>query len=188
MLKIRLQRVGRKNAPSFRVVLAEHTSPPQGKFIEILGFYNPRNKEKKFKKERIEHWVSKGAQISPTVYNLLIDEKILTGIKLKAWRPKKSKKIEEKPVETSRVEDKAEDKLEINQPETDKREEPEEEIKEVKSPEKETKSVEEAETKEELKKEAGEEERVEEKNHKEIKEETKEKGKEEAEGVDKKSK
>ena len=56
MLKIRLQRTGKKNSPSFRVVLAEHTAPPQGKFIEILGYYNPRKKKKGFKKERIEYF------------------------------------------------------------------------------------------------------------------------------------
>jgi len=114
MLKIRLQRVGKKNAPSYRVVLAEHTAPPQGKFQEILGLYNPRKKEKSFKKERIEHWLSKGAQLSPTVHNLLVDEKILTEPKLKAWRPKKKKQekpkeekpVEEKPVEEKPVEEK----------------------------------------------------------------------------------
>jgi len=85
MLKIRLQRIGKKNAPSYRVVLAEHTAPPQGKFLEILGFYNPRKKEKSFRKERIEHWLSKGAQPSPTVFNLLVDEKIIKEPKRKAW-------------------------------------------------------------------------------------------------------
>jgi len=89
MLKIRLQRIGKKNAPSYRVVLAEHTASPQGKFLEILGFYNPRKKEKSFKKERIEHWLSKGAQLSPTVFNLLVDEKIIKEPKRKAWKPKK---------------------------------------------------------------------------------------------------
>jgi small subunit ribosomal protein S16 len=89
MLKIRLQRVGKKNSPSFRVVLVEHTAPPKGKFQEILGFYNPIKKEKNFKKERIEYWISKGVQISPTVYNLLVDEKIITTAKIKAWQPKK---------------------------------------------------------------------------------------------------
>jgi len=102
MLKIRLQRVGKKNSPSYRVVLAEHTAPPQGKFIEILGHYNPRKKEKGFRKERIEHWLSKGAQLSPTVYNLLVDEGILKGIKIKAWRPKKKAKEEAKEVPESR--------------------------------------------------------------------------------------
>ncbi len=96
MLKIRLQRVGKKNQPSYRVVLVEHTAPPKGKFLEILGSYNPRKKEKNFKKERIEHWISKGVQISPTVHNLLVDAEILKKEKVKAWKPKKSKK-EEKP-------------------------------------------------------------------------------------------
>jgi len=109
MLKIRLQRVEKKNAPSFRVVLAEHKSPPQGRFQEILGFYNPRSKEKKFKGNRIKYWISKGAQLSPTVYNLLIDEGILSGTKLKAWRPKKSKK--EAPIPEG-VEKKLEEKSE----------------------------------------------------------------------------
>jgi small subunit ribosomal protein S16 len=98
MLKIRLQKVGKKNAPSYRVVLAEHTSPPQGKFIEILGHYNPRLKEKKFKKERIDYWLAKGAQSSPTVHNLLIDAKIIEGEKLKAWKAKKRKQVADKVV------------------------------------------------------------------------------------------
>ena len=138
MLKIRLQRVGKKNAPSYRVVLAEHTAPPQGKFQEILGFYNPRKKEKSFKKERIEHWLSKGAQLSPTVHNLLVDEGILKGIKLKAWRPKKKKetpKEPEKPVEAEKKEPKEEpkkeeEKKEEAKPEEKPAEKPKEESKE----------------------------------------------------------
>jgi len=89
MLKIRLQRIGKKNQPSFRVVLVEHTFRPQGKYIEDLGFYNSHSKQKSFKKERILHWISKGAQVSPTLHNLLIDEKIIEGKKVKAWKPKK---------------------------------------------------------------------------------------------------
>jgi len=94
MLKIRLQRTGKKNFPSYRIVLAEHTSPPQGKFQEILGFYNPLKKKKNFKKDRIEYWLSRGVQFSPTVYNLLVDEKIFAGSKLEAWKPKKKPKEE----------------------------------------------------------------------------------------------
>ncbi len=136
MLKIRLQRVGKKNAPSFRVVLTEHKSPPQGKFQEILGFYNPRNKERKFKEDRIKYWISKGAQPSPTVYNLLIDGGILKGIKLKAWRPKQAKAtssetpsevgIEEgkkEEIETEIKEEKKEEKKEIKSEEITKKEE-----------------------------------------------------------------
>jgi small subunit ribosomal protein S16 len=89
MLKIRLQKVGKKNSPSFRVVLVEHTFRPQGKFIELLGSYNKVQKQKSFNKDRILYWISKGAQVSPTMHNLLIDEKILEGAKVKAWKPKK---------------------------------------------------------------------------------------------------
>ena len=91
MLKIRLQKIGKKNSPSYRVALVEHTTSPQGKFIEILGTYNPRLKKKNFKKERIEYWFSKGAQASATVHNLLVDEKIIDREKLMAWKPKKQK-------------------------------------------------------------------------------------------------
>ncbi len=89
MLKIRLQKVGKKNSPSFRVVLVEHTFRPQGKFIELLGSYNKIQKQKNLNKERILYWISKGAQVSPTMHNLLIDEKILEGAKVKAWKPKR---------------------------------------------------------------------------------------------------
>lgn len=89
MLKIRLQKVGKKNSPSFRVVLVEHTMRPQGKFLELLGSYNKVQKQKSFNKERILHWISKGAQLSPTMNNLLVDEKIIDTPKVKAWSPKK---------------------------------------------------------------------------------------------------
>jgi small subunit ribosomal protein S16 len=89
MLKIRLQRVGKKNDPSFRVVLVEHTMRPRGEFIELLGSYNKVQKQKSFNSERILYWISKGAQLSATMNNLLVDEKIIDKEKVKAWRPKK---------------------------------------------------------------------------------------------------
>ena len=101
MLVIRLQRVGKKKQAAFRVVLQEHTWSPQGKAKELLGFYNPIQKEKKFHTERVKYWLSKGAQPSPTVHNLMIDAGILTGAKKKAWSPKpksEKKKAAEKAV------------------------------------------------------------------------------------------
>jgi small subunit ribosomal protein S16 len=72
MLKIRLQRVGRKNDPSFRVVVIEsHRAPKSGAAIEILGNYDARQKRVVLKRERIDYWVSKGAQTSQTVQDLL---------------------------------------------------------------------------------------------------------------------
>lgn len=115
MLKIRLQRFGKKNQPSYRVILVEHTAPPQGKFQEILGFYNPRLKQKEFKKERIEHWLSRGVQLSPTIHNLLVNEGILKKEKVKVWKPKK-KMEEEKPVEAKPSETKVEEPKAIDNP------------------------------------------------------------------------
>jgi len=88
MLVIRLARIGKKNQPNFRVVLAEKGSPVKGKFIEILGNCNPRLKTKFLKAERIKYWLSKGAQASPTMHNMLVSEKIIEAAKVKAWRPK----------------------------------------------------------------------------------------------------
>ncbi|KKS65731.1 MAG: 30S ribosomal protein S16 [Parcubacteria group bacterium GW2011_GWA1_42_7] len=96
MLTIRLARRGKKNQPSFRVVLAEKGRSAQGKFIEILGNYDPIKKTKSLKAERITHWISKGAQPSPTVHNLLVSEKIIDAKKIKAWRPKKKADAQKK--------------------------------------------------------------------------------------------
>ena len=106
MLRIRLSRVGKKNKAQFRLTVADARRSPTGKFIEILGHYDPHTKEKVFKQERIEYWISKGAKPSATVHNFLIDAGIIKGDKVVAWRPKKKKKDgkeeekkENKPVE-----------------------------------------------------------------------------------------
>jgi small subunit ribosomal protein S16 len=80
MLTIRLFRVGKKNQPSFKIVVTDKRRPPKaGRFTEEVGFYNPRTKEKGFKPERIKYWLSVGAQPSQTIYNLLVSEKIIEG-------------------------------------------------------------------------------------------------------------
>ncbi|MEK7631137.1 MAG: 30S ribosomal protein S16 [Patescibacteria group bacterium] len=72
MLKIRLQRVGRKNDPSFRVVLIESfRAPKSGAVQEILGNYDARQKRIVLKRDRIDYWHSKGAQITQTVSSLM---------------------------------------------------------------------------------------------------------------------
>lgn len=91
MLRIRLFRTGKKNRPFFRIVVTDKRNPPKaGRFLEILGFYDPLTKEKGFKKERVEHWLSVGAKASDSVHNLLIKEGILKGEKIPVH--KKSKK------------------------------------------------------------------------------------------------
>jgi len=89
MLVIRLTRIGKKNQPAYRVVLTEKTNPVRGKFQEILGSYNAQLKTKELKVDRIKYWLSKGAQASATVHNLLVSEKIISDKKVKAWHPKK---------------------------------------------------------------------------------------------------
>ena len=91
MLKIRLQRVGRKAEPVFRLVLTDSkNSTKSGKFLEILGNFDSRHAEtSSFKAERITHWIGKGAQVSDTVHNLLIDKKIITGKKVNVLPLKK---------------------------------------------------------------------------------------------------
>jgi ribosomal protein S16 len=70
-------------------VVSEQTNPVKGKFLEELGFYNPKLKSRSFDKDRILYWISKGAKCSATVNNLLISSEVIQGQKVHAWRPKK---------------------------------------------------------------------------------------------------
>lgn len=66
MLRIRLTRIGRKGQPKYRVVVAEHARPVKGKFIEVLGNYDPTTKQLTIKDDRVQYWISVGAQPSQT--------------------------------------------------------------------------------------------------------------------------
>ena len=82
MLKIRLQRIGRKNDPAFRVVLTDSkNSAKSGRFKEILGSYNLKKNEVVFKADRISYWMKNGAQVSDTVFNFLVGQKLIEGKK-----------------------------------------------------------------------------------------------------------
>lgn len=97
MLKIRLQRVGKKNDPYFRLVVTPHTHKAKtGKATEILGSFNIQSGEHKIEKERIKYWLGVGAQVSPTVRNLLIDEKIISGAKARTLNSKVKKEGKKK--------------------------------------------------------------------------------------------
>ena len=90
MLKIRLQRTGRTNDPSYRVVVTEHTnSPKSGRAVEKLGSYNPKSKVRVLDAERIKYWLSKGAKASGTMHNMLISAGIISGKKVNVL-PKKT--------------------------------------------------------------------------------------------------
>lgn len=102
MLNIRFLRIGKKNQPFFRIVVTDKRNPPKaGRFLEILGFFNPLTKERKLKAERITYWLSKGAKPSETVHNLLISEKIIEGEKKAVHKVSKKK---EEPAEAPSVE------------------------------------------------------------------------------------
>ena len=140
MLVIRLQRVGKKHQPSYRMVLQDRRWKPSGKALELLGFYNPISKEKQFQAERIKFWISKGAQPSPTLHNMFIDAGVITGEKVKVWKPKKikegakpaasnavNKKAAQIPSNTSNVSSEVESEEKSEEPKEESGPEPEQE-------------------------------------------------------------
>ena len=72
-VKIRLRRTGARNDPCFRVVAADAASPRDGRFIEVLGWYDPKIEGKNFelKSDRIDHWVSQGAIVTTAVKSIM---------------------------------------------------------------------------------------------------------------------
>ena len=96
MLKIRLQRIGRKNDAAFRVLLTDSkNSAKSGRFKEILGSYNLKKGEVLFKQDRVAYWMSKGAQVSDTVHHFLVSQELMEGKKrnvLSKKSPTKAKK------------------------------------------------------------------------------------------------
>lgn len=81
MVRIRLRRTGKKKQPSYRLVVADSRSPRDGRFIEIIGHYNPirQPKELHIKAERARYWLSVGAQPTDTVVYLFKQTNILNG-------------------------------------------------------------------------------------------------------------
>ncbi len=96
MLMMRLQRTGRKNEAHFRVVITDRKNGVQsGKFIDIVGSYNPKAGTVELKADAIKDWIKKGAQLSDTVHNFLITHKIIEGKKISSL-PKKTS-VKRKP-------------------------------------------------------------------------------------------
>ena len=71
MVKIRLSRVGRKKIPVYRIVVMDSRKARDANYIENVGHYDPRSKELTLKRDRIEYWISKGAQPTNTVAKLI---------------------------------------------------------------------------------------------------------------------
>lgn len=98
---IRLQRVGRINDPSYRLVVVERARAAKaGKYVEKVGSYNPKSKERVLDADRIKYWMSVGAKPTGTVHNMLISAGVMTGKKINVL-PKKSAPKQEAPAEAA---------------------------------------------------------------------------------------
>ena len=142
MIKIRLQRHGARHAPFYRMVVTPSTTRRDGKFIEVLGTYNPkahaRTEELKLKMERIDHWLGVGAQPTDTAKSLIRQGRMTPEDWLKKSAKEASKRLaraqkgnaapamEEKKEETPAVEPESkteEAKSEKKEPAEEKKEE-----------------------------------------------------------------
>jgi len=95
---MRLQRVGRKNNPTYRIVVVDkRTSTKSNKSVDLLGSYEPKQGLITINKDKAKHWLDHGVQPSDTVYNMLVSQKIVEGKKRNAL-PKKSPIIDEAKV------------------------------------------------------------------------------------------
>ncbi|MBI5470456.1 30S ribosomal protein S16 [Candidatus Kaiserbacteria bacterium] len=111
MLKIRLQRTGRINQPSYRIIVTEHARAAKtGSIVEQLGTYNPATKARTLKIERVKYWLSVGAQASGTMHNMLVSLGIISGKKINVLPKKSPPKKEEVAVEAPAPEVKEEAK------------------------------------------------------------------------------
>ena len=70
-VKMRLRRMGAKKAPTYRVIIADSRSPRDGRFIEEIGYFNPRTDEVKIDADKAKTWIKNGAQPTDTVRALL---------------------------------------------------------------------------------------------------------------------
>lgn len=108
MLMIRLQRIGRRHDPQFRVVLTDsRRGPKSGNFKEILGSYNAKSGDIQLNGERITYWIGVGAQTSGTVHNFLVSQGIIKADKINVL-PKKTPIVSEQPEEEVKEEAPAE--------------------------------------------------------------------------------
>src|SRR5689334_6443357 len=99
MVRIRLRRVGLKKQPSYRIVVADRESPRNGRYIEIVGFYNPRTEpvQMDIKEDRVLYWLSVGAQPSEPVARILQK----TGTQARYERMRKGETVEALVAEAS---------------------------------------------------------------------------------------
>lgn len=101
---MRLQRVGRKNDPSYRIVVTDkRTGPKSNKHVAILGSYNPKMSHIQLDAEAAKDWLSKGVQPSDTVHNILVGQKVIDAKKVNPL-PKKSPIVDEEAIKKAEEE------------------------------------------------------------------------------------
>ena len=112
MLTIRLTPTGKKHQKQYRVIISEKKRDVYGKALEILGSYNPHTKLASVNQERIKHWIEKGAQMSPTINNLLVKQGLVRGEKLRSHSSKnvKAPEVTKEAIKESVAEEPAENK------------------------------------------------------------------------------
>ena len=82
MLAIKLKRIGKKNQPSFRLVIQEKRSKLNGRFLEDVGYYNPITKAISVNNERVIYWMGIGAKPTATMHNLLVKQGVINEKKV----------------------------------------------------------------------------------------------------------
>jgi small subunit ribosomal protein S16 len=107
MLMMRLQRVGRKNDPSYRIIVTDkRTGPKSSKHVDLLGFYNPKMGKVEIDAQKVQHWLSHGVKPSVTLHNMLVTKKIIEGKKLNPLS-RKSPIIDEEALKKAQEEEAA---------------------------------------------------------------------------------
>ena len=99
-VKLRLKRFGRKKLPIYRLVVADERSPRDGRVVEEVGFYNPTPTPKVFdcKQDRVEYWLSVGAQPTDPVQRLLAEAGLIKKVERKRFKKRKKEVPEEETV------------------------------------------------------------------------------------------
>lgn len=107
MLMMRLQRVGRKNDPSYRIVVTDkRTSVKSDNHVDRIGSYNPKLNHIQLDAEKAKEWLAKGVQPSGTMHNILVSQKVIEGKKINVL-PRKSPIIDEEAIKKAEEEAKA---------------------------------------------------------------------------------
>lgn len=103
MISLRLIRTGKKHQPSFRIVAQDVRRPPKGMYKEAIGIWSPLSRIRQVNKERALYWLSCGARPTNTVWNILVSEGVIKGVK----RPvhKKAKKNSKRQASEAKTEE-----------------------------------------------------------------------------------